>query len=89
MKKVLNWLQENTDKVAHAAIGTYIAWIVAAVIGIFTDEWGAPIFFGLMAGSLCGFVKELHDSNTTKTSDAWDWVATVGGAILGVVMWMV
>lgn len=89
MKKIFDFFQKYMDKIAHMGMGTYIAWIVAAVIGIFTDEWGAPIFFGLMAGSLCGFVKELHDSNTTKTSDAWDWVATVGGAILGVVMWMV
>lgn len=89
MKKIFDFFQKYMDKIAHMGMGTYIAWIVAAVIGIFTDEWGAPIFFGLMAGSLCGFVKELYDSNTTKTSDAWDWVATVGGAILGVVMWMV
>lgn len=89
MKKIFDFFQKYMDKIAHMGMGTYIAWIVAAVIGIFTDEWGAPIFFGLMAGSLCGFVKELYDSNTTKTSDAWDWVATVIGAILGVVMWMV
>lgn len=88
MSKIFNWLQENLDKIAHAGMGTYISWLVASIIGLFVDEWEAPIFFGMVVASLVGFLKEVYDTSN-KTGDAWDWVATVIGSILGALMWLI
>lgn len=85
MDKIFEFLTKYKSEVANLGIGTYIAYFVAAITSIFSDTWELPITLGLLVAGTLGVLKEDSDG---VNSNPMDFVRTVIGAILGVVMWL-
>ena len=75
INKIIAWLTPKIDKVAHFGVG----YIVATILPI-------PAMWGVIIAVAVGAFKEYWDWKSKKgTPDIWDFVATVGGGLLGYV----
>lgn len=83
MKKIFNFFQRYMDKIAHMGMGTYIGFIVAYVVGLFCEDWFPPVWAALAVVGILAWRKEVTDGE----NNAYDWLASIIGCILGCLMW--
>ena len=66
------------DKQAHFATGVLGGVAISCFLGFYA---------GVTIMTTIAFAKEAYDAhNTGHTSDVWDWVATVLGGVLGLIL---
>lgn len=85
MKKIYNWLCGNLDKVCHFFVCVLIAIIFGAII-LHTTA-GVTVLVsstcGLIAGIICGILKEVYDVINRGMFDTKDLLADLIGSIVG------
>ena len=88
MKKVINWLSNNLDKVAHFAISIVLTIVLGAVF--FHTTAGAAILNSAVCGAFAslglGIAKEVFDYIRVRNFDLKDLLADFIGSAVGVLI---
>ena len=88
MKKVINWLSNNLDKVAHFAISIVLTIVFGAIF--FHTTAGATILNAAVGGAFAslglGIAKEVYDYIIVRNLDLKDLLADLIGSAVGVII---
>ena len=88
MKKVINWLSNNLDKVAHFDISIVLTIVLGAVF--FHTTAGAAILNAAVCGAFAslglGIAKEVFDYIRVRNFDLKDLLADLIGSAVGVII---
>ena len=88
MKKVINWLSNNLDKVAHFAISIVLTIVYGAIL--FHTTAGATILNAAVGGAFAslglGIAKEVYDYIIVRNLDLKDLLADLIGSAVGIII---
>lgn len=87
MKKIINWLQSNLDKVCHFCICLILALCFAyLILQIFNFPLALCAWFGFVGSMSIGALKEIYDLKRGNIFDSKDLLADWLGASVGFIM---
>lgn len=78
------------DKWCHVCFGIIIAFVAATIShGITGEARISGALLGLLCSAAAGFVKEVADSFGYGSRDWRDFVATVAGGVVGLILFII
>lgn len=87
MKKIINFISSiPKDKLLHAYAGTIVVIVSMSIFSSIGLTWHDTVGFALLITTMVGCGKELYDINNNGYVETSDFIATLGGGLIGAII---